>query len=231
MKFKTQILAKLVASYPGLSKHLLGLVADKLAAKVTEESQIEGAVAGLADLPISLQDYAGFLQKEGDRRVTEARTTWEQGQGNGDEGGEGDDGNEPTNPPKPTGKGKPNKGGDDPISKLTAVVTQLATTVANMQKEGTQKTLTEQLHAKLGEKKIPVVFAKGRTVEKAEDLDALVAEIEQDHDAYKQELANQGFSQTSKPLGSNQTPNTDKVDADVVNFAKQQNEKVSQTKS
>ena len=72
MKHKAKILAQLVKDYPGLSKHVLGLIADKLAAKVTDESEIEGAIAELENTPISIKDYADFLQKETDRRVAAA---------------------------------------------------------------------------------------------------------------------------------------------------------------
>ncbi len=198
-----------------MPKNLLEKIAVKLAAKVTAEDQIEGAVGELDNLPFPITEFSSFLQQEGDRRVTEAQRAWQQEQQEtGDEEEDTDD-PVPTPPPatpgKPVSKGKkPNKGGDDPIAKLTNVVSQLATTVANMQKDGVQKTLTEQLHSKLGDKKIPLVFAKGRTVDKADDLETVLAEIEADYAEVKQGFNNDGLNNMSTPSGGT-TGNPDKT--------------------
>lgn len=71
-----QILAKLISKYPGLPKQFLGLVAAKMATKVTEESGIDAAIAELDNAPISIQDLASQFQKEGDRRVATAEKEW-----------------------------------------------------------------------------------------------------------------------------------------------------------
>lgn len=68
-----KILAQLVAKHPGVSKSVLGLLAKKLADKVTEESQIEGVITDYeTNSPISIKEYADLLQSESDKRVTEA---------------------------------------------------------------------------------------------------------------------------------------------------------------
>lgn len=224
---KEKILAQLRVKFPGVSKELLGRIADKLTAKVTAEDQIQGAIGELDNHPLSITDYAAFLQAEGDRRVTDAQRTWQQEQqAAGDEDEEPDD----PKPTKPAVKGKKDKGGDDPISKLTTVVTQLANTVANMQKEGNQKTLTEQLHLKLGDKKIPVTFAKGRTVEKLEDLETVFAEIESDFTAVKQDLINQGLGGNSLPAGGGgRDVGKTKVEADIGAWAQKNSPSNSQS--
>lgn len=73
---KEKILAQLVTKYPGVSKKFLGLYASKLEAKVTEESEIEGVLNELDNLPISIPDLAAEFQKEGDNRVTVAKKEW-----------------------------------------------------------------------------------------------------------------------------------------------------------
>lgn len=68
-----KILAQLVSKNAGVSKVVLGLIAKKLAEKVTEESQIEGAISEYeTNSPVSIKDYADLLQSETDKRVTEA---------------------------------------------------------------------------------------------------------------------------------------------------------------
>ncbi|MBC9913181.1 hypothetical protein [Chitinophaga varians] len=191
MKYKSQILAKLGVKFPGLSKQLLGLIADKLAAKVTEEDQIEGAITALDDLPIPIPEYAKFLQQESDRRVTEALNKSKD---------DPDDDQEREDTKDTTAKSK-KKESDDPIAKLTGLVATLTEQVTNMQKDGTKKTYTEKLHARLAEKKISPILAKNISVESDEELETAVAEIEANHTALKQELINQGLAGGKPPLG------------------------------
>ncbi|GEM_PF-7050448 len=74
-----KILAQLISKNPGVSKAVLTLIAKKLAEKVTEENQIEGAITEFeANSTISIKDYADFVQKEGDSRVGEAKKKWDQ---------------------------------------------------------------------------------------------------------------------------------------------------------
>ncbi|RPE05548.1 hypothetical protein EGT74_24505 [Chitinophaga lutea] len=221
MKFRPQILAKLSVKHKGLSKHLLGLLADKLAAKVTEESEIEGAITELDDSLIPVSELAKLLQQEGDRRVAAVQKPVE-----ADPETEEDD----EKPAQPSARKGKEKGADDPLTKLMGMVQTLTGEIAAIKKGEQQKTLSQQLHERLKEKGIPAVFAKGRTVEKEEDIDAVVTEIETDHAAYKQELADQGFSQITKPLGGKQA-GTDKVDPDIAAFSKKQNEKSLPTKN
>lgn len=68
-----KILAQLVSKNPGVSKTVLGLIAEKLAERVTDENQIEGVISDFeTNSPVSIKDYAELLQKEGDRRVSDA---------------------------------------------------------------------------------------------------------------------------------------------------------------
>ncbi|MGN5953211.1 hypothetical protein ACP6L2_01225 [Sphingobacterium lactis] len=73
-----KILAQLISKNPGVSKAVLTLIAQKLAGKVTEESQIEGAISDFeANSVLSIKDYADFVQKDGDTRVGEAKKKWD----------------------------------------------------------------------------------------------------------------------------------------------------------
>lgn len=235
MKYK--ILAKLQKKFSGVPKNLLGLIADNMAKKVTEESEIDDAITALDDLPLPIEAFAKHLQSEGDRRFAEGRKQSKTKKEDDDEGEDDDDGEEGDDEEKSkpgkrsgTGKGKGDKDkGDDPrLAKLESLVTTLAESLTNMQKQGAQKTIAEQIAAKAKEKGIPAIFLKGRTVESAEEIDTLLEEIETDYEAYKQEQAEQGWSQTSLPAGggNGQQPKAgkEKVDPDVAAFAKKQAE-------
>lgn len=66
-------MGQLALKYKGVHKSILGLIADKIATKVTEEDQIEGAITDFeTNSPISISDYATLLQQETDKRVTTA---------------------------------------------------------------------------------------------------------------------------------------------------------------
>jgi hypothetical protein len=207
---REKILAKLKAKFSGLPIAFLGLFADKMATTVTEEDKIDGAIATLDTLPVPLPDLAADWQKEGDRRVADAKKEWDKKNPKPPGPGKTDP---PTNEPPET----------DPNKILLQTVQNLAKQVEEMRTHTTQKTLAEKLHAKLAEKKIPLVYAKGRIPEKEEDIETLVAEIEADHQAVKQDLINQGFSQQTPPVGGEsaiQKP-TGKEDADIHKWAEQ----------
>jgi hypothetical protein len=219
---KEKILAQLRVKYSGVPKDLLGQIANKIAVKVTAEDQIQEVIAELDNLPLSITDYAALLQKEGDRRVTEARRSFEQGT-------EEEETEEESAKPNPKGKAK---GGNDPIAKLTSLVETLTNEVSSLKKGEQQKTFNQQLLEKMSDKKIPAILLKGRTVEKAEDVETVLAQIEADHNSYKQELANQGFSTNTIPGGGNSTNvEKTKVEADIGSWADSHKPPTQQTKS
>ena len=103
-----KILAQLMAKNPGVSKVILGLIAKKIAEKVTEENQIEGAITEYeSNSPVTIAEYADLLQKEGDKRVATALKKAKE--------------DKPTDP-EPDPKDDPSKPGD--VSK------QIATAIA-----------------------------------------------------------------------------------------------------
>lgn len=70
---KAKLILELKKRLPNVSATVLGLFADKLSTKITDESQIETTIDEFeASSPISISDYADFIQRESDRRVTDA---------------------------------------------------------------------------------------------------------------------------------------------------------------
>ena len=175
-----QILAKLVALHPGLSKAVLGLIATQLATSVTEESGIDAAITAF-DNTLPITTFASEFQKEGDRRVAEATKP------------------KPADPKPEPGKDPAPKGDDTP-----AWAKALMDKVDRLEKEKTQGGMTATLAERLKGKVPASYYGKRALPEKPEDLDAFVAEIEADYTAFKQELANQGFQQAEPPMGGEQ---------------------------
>lgn len=207
---KAQVLAKLKAKFPGLPEAFLGFVADKVSAKVTEESQIEGVIDELNNGAISLTDQAAFFQAESDRRVTEAKKKWE----------EKKPGSTNPNPKKKKGKeDDEDEEDDDALTEQQRQLKELQAKVEAFERSQQTKSLTEQLHQKLKEKNIPLTFAKGRLPENADALDSLVTEIETDYNEVKQEFTNQGLQQmTGVAIGGNVAK--DAVVSDIESWAK-----------
>lgn len=190
---KTKILAELKKKFPGLSNEFLGFVAAKLEAKVTEETQIEGAITEL-DTILPIKDQADFFQSESDRRVTAAKLKFEQ------------DHPKPPTPPAPPAPPAPDP---DKPQDFTAQFKELADKLAAFEKKENQSKLTESFQKKLAEKKIPLKFAKGRTIESEDQLETLLAEVEADYAEVKQEMANEGLAEGTPPKGGQR--NTSKL--------------------
>jgi hypothetical protein len=181
---RDKILAQLVSKFPGVSKQALGLIADKLAKKVTEESGIDQAITDF-DNAISITDYAADLQREADRRVGEAKKEWDKkNPGKKDPTKTEVDNQEPANP-------------DD----MPAWAKQLMTQVEKLSKERHANSMQSRLAERLKDK-VPPVFYKGRALpEKDEDFDNFVNEIETDYKTYQQELVDQGLMSATPPAG------------------------------
>jgi hypothetical protein len=183
---KDKILAELRKKYPGLSQTVLGLLAEKLEPTTTEESQIEAAVAGLENLPIKPADYAALLQREGDRRVSEAEKKWKK-------------------PADDKKEDKEDKKDEDPNNPNAALAKQLQAMMEKLnqiEQKDKQRTVAQKLEAQLKEKKIPLAFAKGLTIDSEDDLETAIQQAESSYQEVKQELTNQGLiSGLPKPGG------------------------------
>lgn len=199
---REKILAELKKKYSGLSNELLGLIADKLSVKITTDDQLQGGLAELDNSPIPVADYAAFLQREGDRRVSLATQTHERTLREKFEFKE--------KTPAPGGPTPPKTENEDDLrTQMAALQRKLQDREAKEQRQELQN----QFVQKLTEKKIPVAFARGRSFESAEQLDAALAEVEKDYTEVRQSLVNEGLGQQSQPFGG--AVKTDNVDADI----------------
>jgi hypothetical protein len=207
---KSKILAELVKKFPGLSKVLLGLIADQLAEKVTEESGIDQAITDF-DNAVSIKKLATEFQKEGDRRVTDAKKEWDKKNTKpaDDDTDDDDDQDDDQNKAKSKKDKKPKS--DEPPSWAKGLIE----TVQKLTKEKVQSSILEQARAKL--KGVPEKFWNKRTLpEKDEDLETFVAEIEADWKELKQDDNNLGFeSQTTPVNGVTTDANSSVIKSDI----------------
>lgn len=198
-----KIFAQLVSKNPGVSKAVLTLLAKKLADKVTEESQIEGAISDFeANSPMSIKEYADFVQQQGDVRVTEAKKKWE---------------NEKKTDPNPT---DPEKKVENPsdmpdwAKELQQSVTALGQKFVAKSKE----TTLEDLVAKAKEKGIPEAYARKTTIGEEFDLDATLSELETEWSAIKQSNLNEAVASDKVVTGIKATGKD--ISSAITNFAK-----------
>lgn len=176
---RDSILAKFKAKYPdvNLSKKRLDAIVDKLAAKITDENEIEAKLDELNDfLP-----FADIAKQDDKIRDLEAKA-------------------KKTPPPATTPDKKDDPPAEDPNTVLLKTLLQK---VEKLETEKVQTSIQQKVSSHEKIKGIPAQFLKGKALpEKEEDIDAFVEEVANDYTAFKQELTNQGFAQTSKPVGS-----------------------------
>lgn len=189
---KEQIISQLKSKFPGvnLSKVRIDAIADKLAAKITEESEIDGKLDELNEL----FPFAEIAKQDDRLRTLEAK-------------------NKPVQQPQPQPEPSPAPS-DDPVAKKLA---EMEAKLQAFEREKQQAKLQETFTKKLSEKKIPAQLAKGRTIESEEQLEAVITEIESDYTALKQQLINDGLSTSSQPVAASASPAT--VDADIAAWA------------
>jgi hypothetical protein len=189
---REQIIAQLKAKLQtlgvkNLSKSRIDAIADKLAQKITEESQIDGKLDELNEV----FPFAEIAKQDDQLRTLKAEKPKPQ----------------PNNPPKDD---------EPPVDETPAWAKALLNKVEALEKEKKQSALSEKLTKAIADKKIPAAFLKGRTIESEDQLDAVVSEIEADFTAVKQDLVNQGFSQTSAPVGGATSLKSDNIEADIL---------------
>lgn len=204
---KEKILAQLKAKFAGVQNVLLGLIADKMATIVTEESAIEQAVADLEKSPFSITEIGKLLQTEGDKRATEAATTRENTL------------KEKFNLVEKSadpGKDEPGKSGSDATLKAIQELKQELTDLKNEKAHGT---LRNQVIEALKAKAVPENFFKkiieSKQITKEEEINPLVDDVFNTYKAFEQDMVDQGFSKVQKPLGN---PNKEGVSDMVATF-------------
>jgi hypothetical protein len=180
---REKLLAKLVEKYPGLRKTFLALMADKLALKVTEESQIEAAITELDNLPIPITDLESEFRKEGDRRVTDAEKEWKK-----------------KNPPKASEKTEEDTKKDPPADEAPAWAKSMMQEIATLKAEKARGSMQSRLKEKL--KDVPEKFYSNWSLpEKEEDFDSFTEKIQGSWNEFKDEQVQAGLLSGSKPIG------------------------------
>jgi hypothetical protein len=214
--FKDKILAQLVAKFPGVSKKFLGLWADKLATKVTEEAKIEEAISGLDNLPVSIPDLALEFQREGDARVTEAEATWKKKTPPAPAPAK-------TDPPKPADPAPADPEPDPNVPSWAKALIDsnkaLTEKLAGLEKDKTVKTIKETLatHEKL--KGVPATFYEEWVMpEKVEDVDAFAEKVATKYSGFKQTSINEEAGKQRRPVsgtGGKEAPDVKEIDSVV----------------
>lgn len=214
-----KILAKLVQLYPGLPQSYLGLIAKQLAAKVTEESQIEGAITEL-DGQFPIKEGGEEFQKEGDRRVTDAQKAWtaKQQQSQQQQQGQGDNKKDP-------------KEGDETPEWAKSMMAE----IAQLKKDKAQGTIRQQIEAKL--KDVPkIIWGKWALPESEDQIDTFVQDAVKDYTEFKQEQINKGFMLAEPPEGGEGagggggSANTKAVESAIDNWVKSETKSTATTK-
>jgi len=204
---REKILAQLITKYAGVSKTALGLIADKLSKKVTEESGIDQAITDF-DNAIPITEFAADLQREADRRVGEAKKEWEK-----------------KNPPKPSDPPKqddPPKPTGDEMPAWAKVLHDQINTLTKEKVQGTMKSKATELL-----KEVPASYWGKRALpEKEDELQVFVDEVKTDYTAFKQEQIDAGLMVATPPAGGGSgdgakiTPAAEKaIDAEIKEWA------------
>lgn len=199
-----KILAQLISKNAGVSKAVLTLLAKKLAEKVTEESQIEGAISDFeANSALSVKDYADFVQQQGDARVGEAKKKW-------------DSENKKPDPNNPDPEKKVENTDDMPewAKALQQSVTSLGQSFAQKKNEST----LESLIAKAKEKGIPEAYARKTIIGDEFDLDSTLSTLETEWSEIKQ--ANLNAAVAGERVVSGVKTTGKEVSSAIANFAK-----------
>ncbi|WP_088656013.1 hypothetical protein [Geofilum rhodophaeum] len=189
---KQKIFEMLRARFSGTQTKVLDRVAEHLSQTVTEESQLETAIAGVQPLVTA---FTEILQSETDRRVTEATSTalknFREKHGLDENGKPISQPSPPANPPAGP------QGGDDVpawAKGLIDSVTTLKGTVESVTKKTTmaerQAAIQAQLKAKGVSEKHMSLFASRVNLE-SENLEGEVERVASEYTAFRQDLINE----------------------------------------
>lgn len=194
-----KILAQLISKNSGVSKVVLGLIAKKLAEKVTEESQIEGAISDYeTNSPVTIKEYADLLQSESDKRVTEALK-------------------KKVDAPKPDDEKKDVKTDDDIPAWAKGLVEQVSSLKTELAGNKTKSTLND-LVAKAKEKGIPEKYARKYQVGDEFSMETALTELEAEWSDIRQEAIN--TSVAGEKIVSGMKTTGKQVSNAIANFAK-----------
>jgi hypothetical protein len=181
---REKILARLKAKYSGvnLSKTRLDAIADKLAAKITDENEIDAKLDELNDI----MSFAEIAKQDDRLRTLENKSK------------------EKPPPPKP---GSSDENEDTPEKKgngddTPAWAKTLMAEVQGLKKEKAETTIRGKLAEKLKDKVPEKFWSKRMIPEKDEDIETFVADAEKDWTELKQDKNNEGLGGSSAPPAS-----------------------------
>jgi hypothetical protein len=210
--FKTRLKAKAKAAGANLSQKRIDAIADRLHKKnadLTDEAEHDSKIDDLYEE----QDFKDFAAADDYQRAKDAKAAK-------DKADKLKAGSEPDDQPK------------SEIDELKELIKGLTTTVQTITQEKQQQTIQQKLagHEKL--KDINKAFwAKRALPTKEDDIDAFVEEVTTDHAAFIQESGYSNIGDHKPPVSTDKpVPGKGKVDADLIAFAKKQNEKATAAK-
>ena len=159
-----------------ISDKTLQIIADRIAANITEESQIEAAIELEKPILQAIDGNINFVAADAVKKVKPIEKTIEKKT------------EEKTNDPNEPEWFKTYR------EKQDQETTALKNKLENYDKEKVQSQLNSKITAKLKEKGIPESYYRGRnlSIEDESGIDQLVASIDTDFVGFKQELAESG---------------------------------------
>lgn len=201
-----KILAQLISKNQGVSKAVLTMIAKKLAEKVTEDSQIEGAISDYeANSTLTIKELADFVQKEGDTRVGDAKKKWDQ---------------ENKKPEVKDDQPSADKKDDNP-EEMPAWAKELQKSVTSLGQQFTAKkteSTMEELVAKAKEKGIPEAYVRKTTIGEDFNLDNTLSELATEWAGIQQANINTQVAGGNVIVGTKATEK--QVSSAIADFAK-----------
>lgn len=192
MKVKIFEALKTKYSNLGFTKEVLEGVATQLSAFVTEDSQIETAVAGSENVLKSFQSFA-------DSRVNAFRTE----SNNYKTEAEQLKARLAELEKKPTPK--PNEDVPDYVKSLETMMSEMKQTITGFQAEKNSQTLKEKFITQMSEKKVPESYFNatliGRNFEDETKMQEFAEAVASNYQIHQQGLTDLGFSYTKPPEG------------------------------
>lgn len=172
-------------------------IADKLSAKITDENQIEAKLDELNDI----MPFADIAKQDDRLRTLESKSK--------------DKAEEKKEEPKGEEK-KEDKSDDQKTDETPAWAKKLFEEVEALKTEKRQTSINQKLQDKFKEKKLPSYLTKYVKVEKEEDIDGVVTQLEEDFQAEQQSQIDAGLGSNKKPLngknGTGKTPTKEEID-------------------
>jgi hypothetical protein len=199
-KIKEQLKAKLKAAGVNLSNKRMDAIADRLSTKITKEEEIDAKLDELNEL----SPFAEMAKFDDYERAKEAKEKEDKKKKDAEDAAAAAAKDKEEEKPADSAKAK-----DD---EMPAWFKPYAEDLQSIKKEKTQTTLREKLAQQMKEKNIPMVFAKGRTLEKEEDIEALVTELEADPEV---KALIEPVVTTRRPLNASGAGNGKPTDAEV----------------